>query len=274
MSSAEPRPPATSFPEPPPAAMSSPAQRSPPETPSSEPPPLSFELALTPDRRREALRLVADSIAQQRQVAALSIIFHPLCLAALVVGCSISWRHNGTDLGACLVAVSGLVMAYLAAIRLYTAPFLRLAEGFDCASFVSGPNGVQDVILVARFGDDIIGTLILRLPPSAAEVDMPAQGLIRAWTTRLRYRGKGVGADLLRYAVAATRAICGDTASLAFDPDHANAVYPLNRFFRRPFTVRDEKAIKALDHALRDCKANRGGFAPVDKAAVRKPVIL
>ncbi|RCI12350.1 hypothetical protein L249_0471 [Ophiocordyceps polyrhachis-furcata BCC 54312] len=233
---------------------------------SSPPPPLTFELALTPDGRRDALRLVADSIAQQRQVAALAIIFHPLCLAALVAGCALVWRHSGPDLGSSLVTASGLVMAYLAAVRLYTAPFLRLAEGFDCASFLAA----DDLVLVARFGPDLIGTLVLRL-----DDDDGGEGLIRAWTTLLRFRRKGIGADLLRYAVTATRTICGDAASLAFDPDHANASVPVNGFFRRPFTVRDEKAAKALKHALRDCDANNGGFAPVeDHVSVRKRIAL
>ncbi|RDA90746.1 hypothetical protein CP533_2973 [Ophiocordyceps camponoti-saundersi (nom. inval.)] len=238
--------------------------------PPPPPPPLTFELALTPDDRRDALRLVADSIAQQRQVAALAIIFHPLCLAVLVVGCASVWRHAGPDLGSSLVTVCGLIMAYLAAVRLYTAPFLRLAESFDCASFLAA----EDLVLVARFGPDLIGTLVLRLPPEGDD-KKPARGVIRAWTTLLRFRGKGVGADLLRYAVTATRTVCGDATSLVFDPDHANASVPINGFFRRPFTVRDDKAARALQHALRDCDANNSGFAPVeDHVAVRKRVAL
>ncbi|PHH74958.1 hypothetical protein CDD80_2739 [Ophiocordyceps camponoti-rufipedis] len=233
--------------------------------PPPDPPELSFALALDSDRR-EALRLVADSIAQQRQVASLAVIFHPLCLAGLVAGCAVSLRHSGPDLGSSLLSVSCLVMAYLAAVRAYTGPFLRLAESFDSAAFVAGPDGVQDVILVARFGDQLIGTIVLRLPPSAADDQVPPQGLIRAWTTTLRYRGKGIGADLLRYAVSFTRAVCGDSATLSFDPDHANAACPLNGLFRRPFAVRDAKAAKALEHALRDCDANRGGF---QKAALQ-----
>ncbi|RDA86845.1 hypothetical protein CP532_1419 [Ophiocordyceps camponoti-leonardi (nom. inval.)] len=243
---------------------------SPPSSPPPPPPPLTFELALTPDGRRDALRLVADSIAQQRQVAALAIIFHPFCLAVLVAACAFVWRHSGPDLVGSLITVCGLIMAYLAAVRLYTAPFLRLAESFDCASFLAA----DDLVLVARFGPDLIGTLVLRLPSEDDEKN--SRSFIRAWTTLLRFRGKGIGADLLRYAVTATRTSCGDTTSLAFDPDHANASIPISGFFRRPFTVRDEKAARALEHALRDCDANNGGFTPVENhvAARKKRVAL
>ncbi|KAM4058634.1 acetyltransferase [Hirsutella rhossiliensis] len=234
------------------------------------PPPLSFEVVSSSADKREALRLVADAIAQQRQVASLAIIFHPLCFVALAAACTLAWRHNSRDLGSALMAVSGLVMAYLAAVRLYTSPFLRLAETFHCDSFLAAPQGQQDLVLAARFGSDIIGTLVLRLPQRpAAEGGQPSSkvnaggggGLIRAWTTMLRYRNKSIGADLLRFAVAVTRSACGDDAPVAFDPDHANSPLPLLRIFTRPFRRRDEKAAKALEHALRDCDAGQGRFA-------------
>lgn len=232
------------------------------------PPPLSFEVVSASDDRREALRLVADGIAQQRQVASLATIFHPLCFVPLAVACTLSWRHNSPDLGSALLAVSGLVMAYLAAIRLYTSPFLKLAEEFHCESFLTAPEGFQDLVLVARFGTDIIGTLVLRLPrppalqnaPSPTKVKAGGGGLVRAWTTRLRYRNKSIGTDLLRFAVAVTRSACGDDAPVAFDPHHANSCLPLFRIFSRPFRIRDQRAAKALQSVLQDCDAGRSRF--------------
>ncbi|KAF4505488.1 hypothetical protein G6O67_007432 [Ophiocordyceps sinensis] len=254
-----------------------PARDSDPVTASSDsaldPPPLSFEVVSSDRDKRRALRLVADGIAQQRQVASLAIIFHPLCFVALGVACTLVWRRNSPDLGSALMALSGLVMAYLAAIRLYTSPFLRLAENFSCHSFLAAPEGYQDLVLVARFGGEIIGTLVLRLPPrpgakagqSSLKVDAGG-GVIRAWTTMLRYRNKSIGADLLRFAVAVTRSACGDDAPVSFDPDHANSSLPLLRIFSRPFRSRDEKAAKALETALRDCDAGQSRFAPREPA--------
>ncbi|PHH87460.1 hypothetical protein CDD83_8852 [Cordyceps sp. RAO-2017] len=241
------------------------------------PPPLSFEALTAPDDQRAALRLVADSIAQQRQVASLAIIFHPACFVGLAAACSLVWSRNARDPGTALMAVCGLVMAYLAAVRLYTSPFLGLAERFDCDAYPRGPDGSRDLVLGARFGPDLIGTLVLRLrPPPSTGKDGPASsssssssprpvrggsGLIRAWTTKLRYRNKGIGADLLRFAVAATRSACGDGADVAFDPAHANSAFPLSRLFSRPFDSRDEKAARALEHALRDGDAGTAGFS-------------
>lgn len=228
------------------------------------PPALSFEV-LAPgadDDTRDALRLVADAIAQQRQVASLAVVFHPVC--------NLAWRRAASsDLGSALIAVCGLVMAYLAAVRLYTAPFLRLAESFRYDSFLAAPRGSRDLILVARFGTDIIATLVLRLPhrPAAHAVTASSSpghggGLIRAWTTMLRYRNKGVGADLLRLAITVTRSACGDDAPVVFDPNQAHSSLPLLRTFTRPFTSRDEKAAKELRNALRDCDAGQSRFVP------------
>ncbi|KJZ76999.1 hypothetical protein HIM_03320 [Hirsutella minnesotensis 3608] len=233
----------------------------------TEPPPLSFEILTSSDHRRDALRLVADSIAQQRQVASSAIIFHPVCFVGLMAACTFAWRRNSSsDLGTTLMAVCGLVMVYLAAVRLYTASFLKLAEDFHCDSFVAGPSGSEDLVLAARFGSEIIGTLVLRLEHLAKDQKQTppprkGNGLIRAWTTKLRYRNKGIGADLLRFAVAVTRSVSGQRATVAFDPDHANSPNPLSRMFDRPFQSRDRKAAKALEHALNDVHGGQGGFA-------------
>ncbi|PHH67326.1 hypothetical protein CDD81_90 [Ophiocordyceps australis] len=248
--------------------------------PDDAPPPLTFDTLDAQDERRDAMALVADSIAQQRQVASLAIIFHPVCLASLVAASALVWRRN-SDVGTSLTAVCGLVMAYLAAVRLVTSRFIGLAEGFRWQSFLSAPetdSGTnQDIVIAARFGDELIGTLVLRLlppptlhdaasaasqqtmspkPPASDKTANPTleggSGLIRAWTTKLRYRNRGIGADLLRFAVAATRSVCGDSAPVSFASDHANSALPLPAMFTRPFVTRNQKAASALDHALGD----------------------
>ncbi|POR31664.1 Acetyltransferase, GNAT family [Tolypocladium paradoxum] len=227
-------------------------------------PPLSFAVAATDDDRRDALCLVADSIAQQRQTASLAVISHPVCLAALALACSLAWRHNARDYGTALTAVSGLAIAYLAAVRLFTSRYVALAEDFKWRAFIAAPDGREDLVVAARFGTELIGTLVLRLQPPDARQHQQSlaggRGLIRAWTTKLRFRNKGIGADLLRFAVVATRSACGDAAEVAFDPHHANSALPLNHMFNRPFRIRDAKAARALAHALRDCENGEGSF--------------
>lgn len=231
-------------------------------------PPLAFAVAAAEDDKRDALCLVADSIAQQRQTASLAVIFHPVCFVALAVACSFTWRHNARDTGTALTAVSGLAIAYLAAVRLFTSRYVTLAEDFRWRAFLAAPDGREDLVVTARFGGELIGALVLRLeaPGGPQQQRRPrsslagGRGVIRAWTTKLRYRGKGVGADLLRFAVMAARSACGDDADVAFDPHHANSALPLHHMFNRPFRSRDEKAAKALAHALRDCESGEGSF--------------
>ncbi|PHH76719.1 hypothetical protein CDD82_3871 [Ophiocordyceps australis] len=264
--------------------------------PDDAPPPLTIDTLDTQDDRRDAMALVADSIAQQRQVASLAIIFHPFCLASLVAACAFVWRRN-SDLGTSLTAVCGLVMAYLAAVRLVTSRFIGLAEDFRWLSFLSAPetDGTpnQDMVIAARFGDELIGTLVLRLIPSstlhhaadaASQHNMTTKppacnktpnytleggsGLIRAWTTKLRYRNRGIGADLLRFAVAATRSVCGPTAPVSFAPDHAHSALPLPAMFSRPFLARNQKAATALQHALADYN---NGLSSFEQASALSP---
>lgn len=231
----------------------------------SPPPPLSYEILATDDARRDALVLVADSIAQQRQVASLAVIFHPVCFVAVAIALTLTWRH-ARDLGTALTSCAGLAIAFLAAVRLFTSRYVNLAEAFRWRDFIAAaPDGARadDLVIGARFGDDMIGALVLRLEPpmprhspkkrgASAPSLQGGRGLIRAWTTKLRYRGKGVGGDLLRFAVATTRSACGDDAPVAFDPAHANSALLLHDMFNRPFRSRDEKARRALARALRD----------------------
>ncbi|UNI23338.1 hypothetical protein JDV02_009166 [Purpureocillium takamizusanense] len=286
------------------------------------PPPLTYEVLTTDDAKRDALQLVADSIAQQRQVASLAVIFHPACLVAVVAACALAWRHNAArDVGTAMTACSGLVIAFLAAVRMLTSRYVNLAEAFRWRDFIapspasSGQGGgdeKEDLVLAARFGDELIGALVLRLvfPANATADDgdvekkggdeeedvrltrrsnktnkgvaknkrskqqqqhdgdgragaTPQAGLVRAWTTKLRYRGRGVGGDLLRFAVVTTRSACGGggddvAAPVSFDAAHANSALPLPDMFNRPFRARDDKARRALAHALRDCDAGDG----------------
>ncbi|OAQ79390.1 acetyltransferase, GNAT family [Purpureocillium lilacinum] len=276
---------------------SSPSSQIQSQSEAEPPPPLTYEVLTSDDAKRDALQLVADSIAQQRQVASLAVIFHPACFVAVVVACTLAWRHNAArDVGTAMTACSGLVIAFLAAVRLLTSRYVNIAEAFRWRDFIAppAPGRAEDLVLGARFGEELIGALVLRLVPPAdgdeggrqadpSSSSTPSTrskrksaknkklqqgekggapqaggggsgGLVRAWTTKLRYRGRGIGGDLLRFAVVTTRSACDDdSATVSFDPAHANSALPLPSMFNRPFRTRDDKARRALAHALRDC---------------------
>lgn len=259
-------------------------------------PPLSLDVLTKHDDKVEALRLVADSIAQQRQQAALALVFHPLCLAGLVAGVTAAWqfawvaRHH--DLGLALTLVSGMVMTYLLAIRYLASGYIRLAEELKWDWLVAGSGdegggggggggglipGEEDTVIGTRFGGDLIGALVLRLEPrwplsSAAPTagrrrggrnsnNHPSlkggKGVIRAWTTTLRYRGQGIGADMLHEAVRVTRERCGRDAEVGFAREHANSARLLPDVFNRGFRRSEVRAAKALEGVLAQWEGSR-----------------
>ncbi|KAK3192441.1 hypothetical protein K4F52_001654 [Lecanicillium sp. MT-2017a] len=189
-------------------------------------PDLSFKAVTNENEKQEALRLVADSIAQQRQVASNAIIFHPLWLASLGAVSLLAWHfQSGADIASKVILQSGLVITYLAAVQYCTSGYIQRAEAFNWRTWITAPNGDEDTVLVAQYGPELIGTLVLRL--TRADKDgKQARGDIRAWTTKLRYRGKGIGGDLLREAVCYTCEKFGRDAEVEFAQQHANEPIP------------------------------------------------
>lgn len=236
-----------------------------------EPPPLTFSVLEKEIDKQDAMRLVADSIAQQRQTASFSVIAHPVCFVGLVAACTAVYRQNvHRDLGTTLVMVSGLIIAYLAGVRLLTANYIRLAESLKWKEWIASPEGKEDYVLAARYGEELIATIVLRILAPAGSTKKTrsssvkgGSGVIRAWTTKYRYRNKGIGGDMLRMAILTTRSKCGEDAQVSFDPDHANSARPLHEMFNRPFIKREEKAQKALAHALESCDRGDSSFKTV-----------
>ena len=215
---------------------------------TTELPPLAYEILTNEDDRCDALHLVTDSIAQQRQLAAISVIFHPTVFSALIASLAAVWAYAPGEPEAKLISACGLVITFLVAVRMLTAEYIQAAEDFNWKDFITGPEG-EDLVFGARFGDSIIGTVVLRVQSDKKENTCTAS--IRAWTTKMRYRGRGVGGDLLRLAVANAKRVSTNSVVI-FDPKHANSLLPLHSTFNRAFISRDEKARKALVHALQD----------------------
>ncbi|KAL2205492.1 hypothetical protein CC79DRAFT_1049719 [Sarocladium strictum] len=215
-------------------------------TPASSLPPLTTQVLKTSLDKQEALKLVADSIAQQRQTASYHLITRPLHLSLLFASYAILYALQRSDITFCIITASGITFSYLLLIRMLTGDYIRLAEDFRWQDFIQKPDGIEDIVLVTRYGQDLIGTLVLRLQPEEGKA------AVRAWTVPLRYRGKGVGGDLLREAVRIARERCGRDCEVTFAPDHANAAQVVNPWLGRPFEERDRKARKALAAATKE----------------------
>lgn len=236
---------------------------------NSDIPELVFS-ALTKDSdKQDALKLVTDSIAQQRQAAAFAVIIHPVTFAGLVISCTTLWRQSNTDFGKTLLMVCGLVIAYLAAVRMFTSRYIQIAESLKWKEWITGPDGTEDMVLAVHYGGELIGSLVLRLVAPESKTKKAksgpsslkgGQGLIRAWTIKLMYRNNRVGGDLLRLAVLTTRHRCGEEATVSFADDHANNARVLPNMFNRPFNKRDERAAKALENAVGACDRGDSSF--------------
>lgn len=241
-------------------------------------PPLSLDVLTTRDDKVAALKLVADSIAQQRQQASVSLIFHPLCLAvlgaALAAVYQFAWVRHERDLGLGVTMFCGVVMSYLLAVRYFASPYLQLAEELGWSWLSLDEAGAEeDLVLGTRFGGELIGALVLRLEPgpggaggggrkrngghSRSPSLKGGKGVVRAWTTRLRYRGRGIGGDMLREAVRVTRERCGRDAEVGFAREHANSAVVLPEMFNGPFRNSEVRAARALEGVLADWERNK-----------------
>ncbi|OAQ96450.1 hypothetical protein LLEC1_00983 [Akanthomyces lecanii] len=233
---------------------------------ASEPqiPELTYTVAQTTEEKRDALRLVADTIAQQRQVASTSIIFHPAVLAPFLAVLAGLVYRSGRDLVGAVILVSGVIVAYLASVQYYTYFYLQRAENFNWRNFIT-PSAdkpeQQDTVMFARYGDNIIATVVLRLDgaKNSSKKALPLRGKgstarIRAWATRLRYRGTGIGGDMLREAVAFARSSLGPAADIEFSYPNAHTV-DTTRHFTAPFARREKRAQQALAQAIKDVDA-------------------
>ena len=168
-------------------------------------PPLDFEPAKSSTDRTDSMKLISDSITQQRSVASTTLIFHPLTLAIFALIVSVAYPFvvkNTSDLPILFTSSVGLFMCVLLAIRYVLKPYEDLAEQINWKWL-----GNDDMV-VARFGSTVIGTCVYHIEPGSKKKSQNSSGgtgvkraLIRAWTVRRRERGRGVGRGLLEKAV-------------------------------------------------------------------------
>lgn len=233
-------------------------------------PPLEIGVLREDADKLDAFNLVTDSVAQQRQLASLYLVFHPLLLALLAASLGAAFQYSWRirqDLGMALMLHSGVVMTYLLGIRYFTGQYVHMAEEMNWRWLVSEDTGDEDTIIGVRFGQVLVGALVLRLerPPSSAALKKRTRasalkggkGVIRAWTVMLRYRGKGVGSDLLHEAVKVTREKCGRDAAVGFAKEHANSVMVVPEMFNRQFRKDEQRAIKALEKMVTEWEGSR-----------------
>jgi hypothetical protein len=229
----------------------------------------------SPTELTAGLKLIADSIAQQRQYASRALIFSPLVLSAYVLLLSLIWSRmvqGRGNLPVFFTTAAGVTMAFLVAVRKVVAPYIDEAEKLGVGWLVNedaegpaGKKGKIDEVVVTKFGDEVIGVAVWRIlgsgPASsgggggrgsskektaAAKADTPQAAVVRGWTVRLKYRHKGVGRALLEEVVSTARAQCGTGVEIKFDDDFAGKKRLLPQMFNRGFDRREGDAKKML----------------------------
>ncbi|KAL9089399.1 MAG: hypothetical protein Q9165_005720 [Trypethelium subeluteriae] len=254
-------------------------------------PPLNTTLAKTFEDKLGALKLIADSVAQQRQFASRILIFHPLNLAlfgaclALVARLVLRYQGSGDArwLGADMALVgttwAGFAMAALLSVRAVTGKYIEEAESIkwdfvggtpaehsegemgQTASHTRSKSGggganARDV-LITKFGEEVIGALVLEwmVGEGKGRRKKVGRGSIRAWTVKLRYRGKGVGSALLEEAVGLVEERGGD--GIEFNEEHANSKKILWPIYSSPMEKRERNARNLLDDIVGNREASQ-----------------
>lgn len=204
-----------------------------PEDPLADVPELKTYVTDDEGDKVDAMKLVADSVAQMRQAANSALIFNPLNMAIAVGTLSFLARYmynkGDRDVGTAGTTCTGAIMIMFVLCRWLTGPYITAAEEINWDWL-----GTADVI-VTKFGDEIIGTVIVDwISGESRQKRKKAQrGEIKGWAVRIKYRKKGVGGALLEEAVKESRKKGAET--IEFADDHASMYI---RFYISDISVR------------------------------------
>lgn len=149
--------------------MASPAD---PADPLANIPNLMTSAAVSEDDKVEALHLIADSVAQQRQLASRALIFHPITFAVLTLIFGLLYQHfykgARSDWALIGTTTAGILMTTLITVRWWTSGYIEEAEKVGTWKWLDQGREGDDVvgrtddILLTKFGDEPIGALIMR----------------------------------------------------------------------------------------------------------------
>jgi hypothetical protein len=190
--------------------------------PLADVPELVTYAATDTTERVAALKLIADSIAQQRQIASRAVIYSPITLAAYIATMATTSQvlyRSRKDLTVVMTTCLGLSMAFLMAAQWATVGYLRAAESISWG-WLRDESGKEDLVVVTRWGKEIIGSLVVRLVGGGKKA--PRKAIVRGWSVRLRFRGKGVGGALLEEGIKIAKEKLGGPAEVVFADDHAS----------------------------------------------------
>ncbi|KAJ5773662.1 Acyl-CoA N-acyltransferase [Penicillium paradoxum] len=211
-----------------------------------------------------ALKLVARSVAEQRQVVGKHLIYHPIVLVfvAILLAFTIKLIYHDPSNWLFILVTGALVPSIaLHYVLDLVSGYVHEAERVGTLNWLYGhdpgretdasspgadppfntDNGIT-IVLIHRLKRRIIGTLVMSVVCRDAGLNSdtimlsiptgePYKAFIRAWTVRQQFRGYGIGTALLDEAVR----ICDEKKWQAprFATRHANSLRLLHPMFHR-----------------------------------------
>lgn len=235
--------------------------------------------------RAEALRIIADSVAQQRNTGSRALIFHPISFIVLAIAIAVLKRiyTDGEETNWIMIGTTslGVIMSILGAIRLTLGPYIFEAERVGTWKWLNEGRsaqdeeetglrvlGEEDEIMMTRFGDDYIAAIVFRgvqpiTPPPSPNANKRSRRahslsknnnkmVIRGWSVRQKYRRKEVGSALLEDAIKLGTSKGWTTEGVEFAEDHANHKRVLPSMFNGALDEYVKIAVKTLDKKVEE----------------------
>ncbi len=154
-------------------------------------------------------------------------------------------------------------MVLLLIVRSATEGYIRHAETVSAMklAFFEEDGSDEVVILGTKYGDELIGTCVVKLPNpearfSSAVFDSIPKVTIKAWTVELRFRHKGIGLGLLEEAVKIARKRFGKDVLVEFEKEHANSKMVLPGLLNGLFERKERKGREMLRDVVVEARAD------------------
>lgn len=178
--------------------------------------------------------------------------------------------HRLSDLGIIATTGSGITMALLLLVHYFCEGYVAHAETVSAKGLEQfeewkmggeGETEGEVVVLGTKYGDELIGALVMRLPsavslPSSSQFyDALPKVEILASIVKLRFRHKGIGRGLLEEAVKIARERCGNDVKIMFAKEHANSKMVLTGPVNGIFGKREKKAKQMLGEVVIEARS-------------------
>ncbi|CDM34178.1 hypothetical protein DTO013E5_696 [Penicillium roqueforti] len=219
----------------------------------------STDVAIEEFEITSALKLIAVSVAQQRFLAAKSLVLHPTTLTLVAASFAYSVGviyHHPSCWPYIVVFCTTAVLATLGIVTRLLEGYNDEAEKVGTLNWLYGHDPSSDnttqedpafnsdsgitFVLVYRFGRYIVGALVMSITyngiqphPKANAITLPIgenyDACVRAWTVQKGFRGYGIGTALLNEAIR----ICykHEWKGLRFATSHANSLRVFHSLF-------------------------------------------